>query len=189
MKIGLYFGSFNPVHHGHLIIASHVINSTDLQQVWMVVSPQNPLKPSSSLLNEYQRLFLVNLALDGEIRIRSSNIEFHLPKPCYTVDTMAYLSEKYPEHEFAIIMGGDSLQNIKRWKNYETLLKRYTVYVYNRQGFTLPDLPEARIRILNAPLLEISSTHIRELIKTKRSFRYLVPDSVMEEIMKNNYYR
>ncbi len=189
MKIGLYFGSFNPIHNGHLIIATHAINTTDLQQVWLVVSPQNPLKPSASLLNEYQRLFLVNTALEGETKIKSSNIEFHLPRPSFTVDTLAYLKEKYPEHEFAIIMGGDSLQNITRWKNHDVLLRDYAIYVYNRPGFNLTGLPGKRITVMDAPLLEISSTHIRELVRLKKSFRFLVPDSVMEEIEKNNYYR
>ena len=119
MKIGLYFGSFNPVHVGHLIIANYIANHTNVEQVWLVVSPQNPLKQSNSLLNEYHRLALVNTALEGETKIRASDIEFRLPKPSYTVDTLAYLHEKYPDYDFVIIMGSDSYQNLHKWKNYE----------------------------------------------------------------------
>src|ERR1700761_3280074 len=128
MKIGLYFGSFNPIHIGHLIIANHVASSTDLQQVWFVVSPQNPLKPSGSLLNEYHRLHFIRLAIEGEKKLHASDIEFNLPKPSYTVDTLAYLKEKYPNHEFSIIMGSDSFCNITHWKNYEVILKNYPLY-------------------------------------------------------------
>ena len=117
MKIGLYFGSFNPVHNGHLIVANHVINNTELQQVWMVISPQNPLKKSSSLLNEYDRLHMLQSALDGETKIKASSVEFKLPKPSFTIDTLAYLKEKHPQHQFTIIMGADSFSNIEKWKN------------------------------------------------------------------------
>jgi len=116
MSIGLYFGSFNPVHIGHLIIAKHVLNSTDLKQVWMIVSPQNPLKSSGSLINEYARLSLLQTALDGEYNLKASKIEFNLPKPSYTVNTLAYLKEKYPQHEFSVIMGSDSFCNLTKWK-------------------------------------------------------------------------
>src|SRR6187402_1944469 len=145
MKIGLYFGSFNPVHIGHLIIAKHVINNTDLDRVWLVVSPHNPLKPSASLLNEYDRLHLVQSSLDGENKIKASNIEFKLPKPSYTVDTLAYLKEKYPQHDFAVIMGSDSFCNITRWKNYEVILKNYPLYIYERQGFKIENKLNAQI--------------------------------------------
>ena len=129
MKIGLYFGSFNPVHHGHLMIASHVVNRTDVQQVWFVVSPQNPFKQAGSLLNEYDRLHLVNLAIENdETRLRASDVEFKLPRPSYTIDTLIYLEEKYPQHEFAIVMGSDGFINIKRWKNADILLKKYSFY-------------------------------------------------------------
>jgi nicotinate-nucleotide adenylyltransferase len=189
MKIGLYFGSFNPVHTGHLIIANHIVNTTSLNQVWFVVSPQNPLKLSSSLLNEYHRLHLIKSAIDGENKLQASNVEFQLPKPSYTVDTLAYLKEKFPQNEFCIIMGSDSFCNITRWKNYEVILKNYPLFIYKRESFEIKDSLGADLIILDAPLLEISSTHIRELIKTGKSIRYLVPDIVKEEIERNAYYR
>src|SRR6516165_2550772 len=142
MKIGLYFGSFNPVHHGHLIIANYVLQNSDLNQVWFVVSPQNPLKPTAGLLNEYHRLFLVNAAIEGEINLKASDIEFKLPKPSYTIDTLTYLAEKYPQHEFAVIMGSDSFQNLPQWKNHKLILANYPIYVYQRSGFqNLPEYP------------------------------------------------
>lgn len=189
MKIGLYFGSFNPVHTGHLIIASHVINTTAIQQVWFVVSPQNPFKKSASLLNEYQRLHMVSIAIDGETKLRASNAEFKLPKPSYTIDTLVYLKEKYPENEFAIIMGSDGFQNLDKWKNYETLIKEHAIYIYKRPGFEITKTFGAQTIILDAPLLDISSTRIRNLITEKKSIRYLVPDIVKEEIEKNGYYK
>lgn len=189
MKIGLYFGSFNPVHIGHLIIANHIANNTSLQQVWFVISPQNPLKPSHSLINENHRKHLIDLAIEGEKKLRTSNIEFKLPKPSYTVDTLIYLNEKFPQHTFSIIMGSDSFSNIRKWKNYQVLLKNYDVYIYNRSGFKAkPDLITERTEILNAPLLEISSTHIREMLQQNKSIRFLVPDVVKEEIENQQYY-
>ena len=190
MKVGLYFGSFNPIHHGHLIIANYVLDHTDLDQVWFVISPQNPLKPSASLLNEYHRLFLVQLAIEGEKNLKASDIEFKLPKPSYTVDTLAYLQEKYPANQFAIIMGSDSLQNLPKWKNYQWLLRHYPIYVYRRpEHETVPVYPEAlSIQVMQAPLLPVSSTTIRQHIRERKSIRYLVPDAVREEIEKSGYY-
>jgi len=189
MKIGLFFGSFNPVHTGHLIIANHVANNTDLQQVWFVVSPQNPFKQSSSLLNEYHRLHMIQSAIDGENKLRASSVEFKLPKPSYTVDTLAYLAEKHPGHEFSLILGSDSFQNLNKWKNYEVLVKNYSFYIYMRPGFEIKQDWGANIILLAAPLLEISSTRIRDMIKEKKSIRFLVPDSVKDEIEANSYYR
>ena len=189
MKIGLYFGSFNPIHIGHLIIANSFINDTNLDQIWFVVSPQNPLKKQSSLLNAEHRKQLIDLSIEGETKLRTSNIEFTLPKPNYTIDTMEYLSAKYPLHEFKIIMGSDSFSNIKRWKNYEVLLKNYEILIYRRPGYEIVDASIAEITILNAPLLEISSTYIRDLIKQKKSIKFLVPDIVKEEIDRHLYYR
>jgi len=191
MKVGLYFGSFNPIHHGHLLIATYVLQHTNIQQVWFVVSPQNPLKPTASLLNEYHRLHLVKVAIEGARDLRASDIEFRLPKPSFTVNTLAYLQEKYPVNEFSIIMGSDSFQNLPKWKNGEWLLRNFTVYVYKRPGYlSLPLYEGAKeIHDLDAPLLPISSTDIRKNIRESKSIRYLVPDSVREEIERNGYYR
>ncbi|MEO8859833.1 MAG: nicotinate (nicotinamide) nucleotide adenylyltransferase [Ginsengibacter sp.] len=188
MKIGLYFGSFNPVHVGHLIIASHISANTTLGQIWFVISPQNPLKKKGSLLNENHRKHLIDLALEGEKKLKTSNVEFKLPKPSYTIDTLTYLSEKYPQHQFSIIMGSDSFCNIKRWKNFEILLKNFEIYIYERPGFKVDIKEYQNIKLLNAPLLEISSTRIRELIHLKKSIRFLVPDVVKDEIERHQYY-
>ena len=189
MKIGLYFGSFNPIHTGHLIIANHIVNNTALQKVWFIVSPQNPLKPSISLLNEYHRLHFIQSSIDGENNLRASNIEFQLPKPSYTVDTLAYLKEKHPDHEFSIIMGSDSFSNLTKWKNYQVIIKNYPLYIYKRPGFEVENEIGANIIQVDSPLLEISSTHIRELIKKGKSIRYLVPDIVKDEIERGSYYK
>lgn len=190
MKIGLYFGSFNPIHIGHLIIANHITNTTDLQRVWFVVSPQNPLKENKTLINENHRKHLIDLAIEGEKKLRSSNIEFKLPKPSYTIDTLTYLSEKFPQHEFHIIMGSDSFGNLKKWKNYQALLRNYSIIIYKRPGFEVnSEFLSERINVLDAPLLEISSTMIRNLIHHKKSIRFLVPDIVKEEIEHQQYYR
>jgi nicotinate-nucleotide adenylyltransferase len=189
MDIGLYFGSFNPIHHGHLIIANHVVNTTDLKQVWFVVSPQNPFKTTGNLLNEYHRLHLVNTAIEGENALRAQDIEFHLPRPSYTSDTLTYLNEKYPQHRFSVLMGSDSLENLPKWKNADSIISSYPIYVYIRPGFAVVPIPGATIHQLEATLLQISATHIRELVRTGKSIRYLVPDAVMLEIQRNHYYR
>lgn len=189
MKIGLYFGSFNPVHIGHCIIASHFVQNTALERVWMVVSPQNPFKESAALLNEYHRLHLVKLATEDETHLKASDIEFHLPRPSYTIDTLTYLKEKHPEHEFSILLGSDGLQNLHKWKNAAVLVKEHTFYVYKRPGFDIVNTVDAKMEIAEAPLLEISSTHIREMIRQGKSIRYLVPDKVREEIALYHYYR
>jgi nicotinate-nucleotide adenylyltransferase len=190
MNIGLFFGSFNPIHTGHLIIANHITQNTELSQVWFVVSPQNPLKPSAGLLNEYHRLHLVRLAIDGEPSLRASDIEFKLPRPSYTIDTLTYMSEKYREHSFSVIMGSDSLENLSRWKNYKQILQHYSLCVYLRPGHPVSqEHRKSNIEVLKAPLLEISATHIRETVKKGKSIRYLVPDKVKEEIEQNGYYR
>jgi nicotinate-nucleotide adenylyltransferase len=189
MTIGLYFGSFNPVHIGHLIIASHITTNTALDQVWFVVTPQNPLKQSTSLISEQHRKHLVDLAIEGEKKLRSSNIEFNLPRPSYTIDTLTYLTDKYPQHRFSVIMGSDSFGNIRKWKNYEILLRDYEIYVYKRPGFGVrAEMINANIQVLDAPLLQISSTHIRDMIRQRKSIRYLVPDVVKEEIENQQYY-
>ena len=190
MKIGLFFGSFNPVHNGHLIIANYMLENSDLEQVWMVLSPQNPFKQNNTLLNEYHRLYLMQLAIEGEQHIKAVDIEFKLPKPSYTINTLAYLEEKYPMHEFSIIMGADSLQNVEKWKSGDVIIKRYPIYVYNRPGIEIHNTPaQANIIRTESPLIEISSSMLRKMIKEKRSIRYYVPDSVYQEIMKAGYYK
>ncbi|RYF91232.1 MAG: nicotinate-nucleotide adenylyltransferase [Chitinophagaceae bacterium] len=188
MLIGLYFGSFNPVHHGHLIIANHIVNSGVANEVWFVVSPQNPFKKAATLLNQNHRLHLVEIAIDGEKNLKASNIEFKLPTPSYTIDTLTYLKEKYPNKDFAVVMGSDGFQNIDKWKNAEVILANYPIIIYKRPGFDINETHKGNIKVLEAPLLEISSTHIRKLIRQKKSIRYLVPDNVQKEIEMQNYY-
>lgn len=188
MLIGLYFGSFNPVHNGHLIIASHILNTGLADEIWFVVSPQNPFKNSAGLLNQNHRLRLVQVAIDGELNMKASNIEFKLPKPSYTITTLTYLQEKYSKQQFAIVMGSDGFQNIGKWKNAEAILNNYQIIIYRRPGFVINEQQPERIHIVDAPLLEISSTHIRTLIREKKSIRYLVPDAVKKEIEEENYY-
>ncbi len=189
MKIGLYFGSFNPIHVAHLIIANHILNETDIEKIWFIVSPHNPIKNETGLLNEYHRLHLIRLATEEDNRIKVSDIEFGLPKPSYTVNTLAYLAEKHPEHEFCIIMGSDSFQNLHKWKNAEVIIKNYSIYVYRRPGFDITDTKGALLQIVDAPLLQLSATRIREYIRNGKSVRYMVPDKVLEEIEKGGYYK
>jgi nicotinate-nucleotide adenylyltransferase len=189
MNIGLYFGSFNPIHVGHLIIANHILNETGLQKIWFVVSPQNPFKQSDSLLNEYDRLHLVRKAIEEDGRLRASDIEFSLPKPSYTVHTLTYLREKNPESQFSIIMGSDGFQNLGKWKNADFIIANYPIILYKRPGFEVENKLNATIQIMDAPLLEISSTRIRELIRSGKSIKYLVPPSVEEEIKASGFFK
>jgi len=189
MKIGLYFGSFNPIHIGHLIIANYIVHNTDIDQLWFVISPQNPLKQNASLLNKFHRKYLIDIAIDGEKKLRTSTIEFSLPIPSYTIDTLAYLNEKYPDYKFSVIMGSDSLQNITKWKNYQQLIKNYEIIIYERPGFKIDHDLGKNIIALKAPLLDISSTEIREMIKKGKSINFFVPDVVKEEIERNHYYK
>lgn len=189
MKVGLFFGSFNPVHIGHMLIADYLIHNSDLDQIWMVVSPHNPLKTKKSLAKDYDRLHLVQLATEDNPGIKASDIEFGLPKPSYTVDTMAYITEKYPQHEFYLIMGGDSLGSFKKWKNYEVLLEKYNILVYQRPSYDLGDLADHdSISILDSPQFEISATYVRERLKNKKSVRYLVPDAVNAYLEQHPIY-
>jgi nicotinate-nucleotide adenylyltransferase len=189
MNIALYFGSFNPIHIGHLIIANHVLNETSINKIWFIVSPQNPFKESKTLLNEFDRLHLVRLATQDDNRIKCSDIEFNLPKPSYTTNTLTFLSEKYPEHQFSIIMGSDSYQNLDKWKNYETIINNYPVYVYKREGHEIKKTFEKEPVILNAPIIEISASQIREHIRSAKSIRYLVPEIVRDEIESRKFYK
>ena len=189
MNIGLYFGSFNPIHIGHLIIANHVLNERPINKIWFIVSPQNPFKESKTLLNEFDRLHLVRLATQDDNRIKCSDIEFNLPKPSYTSSTLTFLSEKYPEHQFSLIMGSDSYQNLDKWKNYETIVNNYPVYVYKREGHEIKKTFEREAVILSAPIIQISASQIREYIKSGKSIRYLVPEIVREEIEARKFYK
>lgn len=189
MKIGLFFGSFNPIHTGHLIIANFLVETTTLDQLWLVVTPHNPFKKRATLANDYDRLHLVNLAIEGQSKLKACSIEFELPKPSYTIDTLTYLKEKHPEHDFVLIVGGDNLASFHKWKNYEVILEHYEIYVYKRPTYDLGALEDhPSIHIVDAPLMEISSSQIRQLIKTQKSIRYWVPDKVLEEIEHSGMY-
>lgn len=190
MKTGLFFGSFNPIHSGHMIIASWMAEYTDLEQVWLVLSPQNPLKPAASLLNDYQRFQMVELAIGDYKKLKASKVEFTLPRPSYTIQTLVYLKEQYADREFALIMGSDNLQTLHKWKNYDVILENYAIYIYPRPGFDggqLKDHPN--IRFTQAPLMEISSTKIRESIKAGKDLRYMMPSAVYAYIDEMNFYR
>lgn len=190
-RVGLFFGSFNPIHIGHLIIAEYMATRTDLDQVWFVVSPQNPFKQRATLANDFDRLHMVQLAIDENPRLRASNIEFSLPKPSYTIDTMVYLHEKYPLHSFSLIMGSDNLESLHKWKNYELLLERYTIHIYQREG-PAPDERWSQtgdIRFYQVPMMDISSTYIRHSIAAGHSVRYMVPESVYEYLDGSRLYR
>lgn len=191
MHIGLYFGSFNPVHTGHLIIAQHIANLPDIDQVWLVVSPHNPLKSKSSLAKDYDRLHLVNLSVEDNPKIKSCSIEFHLPQPSYTIDTLTHLAEKYAQHHFSLIMGSDILQTIHKWKNYEQILKNYNIYIYKRAGHPIPEAfaHHSGLHVCSAPLLDISASYIRECLRSGRSVRYMVTDKVFDYLDGSNMYK
>jgi len=192
MKIGLYFGTFNPIHVGHLIIANHIAEYSGLDQVWMVVTPHNPLKKKDTLLDDYQRLHLVFLATEDYPKIKPSDIEFKLSQPNYTVNTLAHLQDKYPQYEFALIIGEDNLKTFNKWKNYETILQNHELYVYPRISSEIENLElknHPKVHIIEAPVVEISSTFIRENIKNKKNVRPLLPSKVWEYIDHNNFYK
>jgi nicotinate-nucleotide adenylyltransferase len=200
MRIGLYFGTYNPIHVGHLIIANHMAERDDMDQVWLVVTPQNPLKSNNNLLADYHRLALVKIAIDDNFNLRASDVEFNLPKPSYTVDTLAHLREQYPEHQFALIMGEDNLRTFHKWKNYEVILERHQIYVYPRpitlaelNNQVAPTLSEIHnhknVIITDSPMMQISSTIIRNNIQKGQSIQYLVTDPVRQYIDEMNFYR
>lgn len=189
MRIGLFFGSFNPIHHGHLIIASHMVNHDYVDHVWFIVSPLNPFKDKKDLASEYVRLHLTNLAIDGMNRFRALDIEFKLPRPSYTIDTLRKLKGLYPDMEFYLIVGGDSYQNMDRWKEGTQIMNDYNILVYLRKGYQYLNEERKNVCFVDAPLIEISSTCIRKMIKCELNIRYYVPDSVMDEIGKSGLYR
>ena len=188
MHIGLFFGSFNPIHNGHLIIANHISENYNLNEVWFVVSPQNPHKKKGSLLNENHRFRLIQLALEGCKKLRVSNIEFSLPRPSYTINTIMYLKDKYPSYEFSIILGSEGFNNIEGWKNAEYLKSDCRFMVYKRTNEEVKNKEGWRFEIIEGPLLQISSSYIRKQIIEKKSIQFLVPEIVKEEIYANNFY-
>ncbi|WP_205501681.1 nicotinate (nicotinamide) nucleotide adenylyltransferase [Rufibacter psychrotolerans] len=192
MRVGLLFGSFNPIHIGHLILANYMATNTTLDTVWLVVSPQNPFKPSSSLLHEFDRLQMVRLAIADNAELGVTDIEFRMPKPSYTIDTLTYLQERYPTYQFALIMGEDNLATFHKWKNYEEILDHYEVLVYPRPGSAkAPDAisNHPRVQLVPAPLLDISATFIRKCLKAGKSTRYLLAEPVEEYITAKKLYR
>lgn len=192
MKIGLYFGTFNPIHVGHLIIANHMAEHSDLEQIWMVVTPHNPLKKKNTLLDDHHRLQMVFLATEDFPKIKPSDIEFKLPQPNYTVNTLAHLQEKFPQHEFALIMGEDNLNSLQKWKNYEVILQNHDIYVYPRLNAGEIDaqfINHSKIHRIGAPIVELSSTFIRESIRNNKNVAPMLPHKVWEYIDHNLFYR
>ncbi len=190
MKIGLFFGSFNPIHVGHLVIAEFMATQTDLDRVWLVVSPQNPLKPKKTLARDHDRLHWVKLAIEGNRKLRASDVEFSMPKPSFTVDTLAFLKEKHPANDFALIMGGDSLASLHLWKNHETILAGHEIYIYKRPKIDLGGLAtNPKVLLFDAPMMDISATFIRENISAGKSCRYLLPESIREEVEASSFYK
>ncbi|MFD2035594.1 nicotinate (nicotinamide) nucleotide adenylyltransferase [Belliella marina] len=181
MKIGLFFGSFNPIHLGHLIIANVMQDQTDLDEVWFVVSPQNPFKTQKSLLHEFDRLKMVELAIADHFHFKATDVEFHMPRPSFTIDTLIYLSESYPQHDFKLVIGGDNLNHFHKWKNHGLILERYGLYVYPRPGLN-PNYKHPNVKFVAAPLMDISATFIRQAIQSGHSVRYLLPEKVEEYI-------
>ena len=192
MKVGLYFGTFNPIHIGHLTIANYLVEHSDLDQVWFVVTPQSPFKKKSSLLDDHQRLEMVYLATKDYDKIRPSDIEFGLKQPNYTIDTLTYLFEKFPKHEFSLIMGEDNLKSFHKWKNYEQILENHEILVYPRLSDDktenkFEDHP--KIFNISAPIMELSSTFIRKNIKAGKNVRPMLPDKVWHYIDEMNFYK
>ncbi len=188
-KTGLFFGSFNPIHQGHLMIANYMVEFTNIDQVWFIVSPHNPLKEKASLLADYHRLAMANIAVEDDPRFRASNIEFHLPQPSYTIDTLTYLTEKYPEKEFVMICGSDNLPTFSKWKNYEELLNQYHLYIYPRpktESSQFDDHPH--VHFTKAPLIEISSSFIRQSIQEGKDLRQFLPEKVWKYLTEMHFY-
>ncbi len=192
MKIGLYFGTFNPIHVGHLTIANHMAEYSDLDQIWLVVTPHNPFKKKSSLLDNHQRLEMVYRATKDYTKLKPSDIEFNLPQPNYTINTLTYLQEKHPDYEFALIMGEDNLKSFHKWKNYELILQGHHIYVYPRisEGTVETQFDgHPKIHHVSAPIMELSSTFIRKSIKAGKNIRPMLPEHVWEYVDQMNFYR
>ena len=190
MEVGLFFGSFNPIHTGHLIIAQTMIDAAKLKEVWFIVSPQNPFKKAGNLAHEFDRLRMVELAIADNWQFRASDIEFHMPRPSYTADTLAWLSDRHPDYKFKVIMGADNLRNFSKWKNHEVILEQYGLVVYPRPGNELTTLPEhPKVQSVEAPLMDISATHIRNLVTLDIRPRYLLAEPVIDYIFAKGLYR
>ncbi len=192
-KIGLFFGSFNPIHIGHLILANYILEHSDMDELWFVVSPQNPFKEKKSLLKDHNRLDMVQLAVKNYPKMRASNVEFSLPQPSYTIDTLTYLHEKYPDYSFSLIMGEDNLVSLHKWKNAETLIKNHHLIVYPRifEGEKKdPDLLQhENISLIKAPVIELSATEIRNMIRTGKNVRPMLPPEVFEYLDGSSFYK
>jgi len=192
-KVGLFFGSFNPIHIGHLILANYILENSDMAELWFVVSPQNPFKDKKTLLNDHNRLDMVQLSVKNYPKMRASNVEFSLPKPSYTIDTLTYLKEKYPDHSFALIMGEDNLKGFTKWKNAEKLIENHQIIVYPRifEGEKQDNeyLKHDNISMVNAPIIELSATEIRNMIKNGKNVRPMLPPEVYEYLDGSNFYK
>ena len=188
-KIGLFFGSFNPIHTGHLIVANLMAEATDLKKVWFVVSPQSPFKPSKGLLHEFDRYDMVRAAIHDNYKMEVSDVEFHLPRPSYTIHTLTYLAEKHPDKDFRLIIGEDNLEAFIKWKNYQQILDQYGLYVYPRPNAQPSELKQhPSVKVVESPMLDISATYIRQCIRDKKSIRYLVPEAVEQMIRVKGFY-
>lgn len=188
-KTGLFFGSFNPIHIGHLLIAEYMLEFTDLDRIWFIVSPHNPLKERKTLLADYHRLALVKIAVDDNPKMKASDIEFKMPKPSYTIDTLTYLNEKYPKKEFVLIAGTDIFPSFHKWKNYKEILSQYEIYVYSRPDYDIGFYSNhPKIKIFNAPLMEISSSFIRKAIKEGKNIEFMLPEKVSKYIWEMHFY-
>jgi len=200
MKIGLYFGTYNPIHVGHLVIANYMVDYTNLDQVWLVVTPQNPHKNKASLLSDYHRLAIVRIALEGNNKLKASNIEFDLPKPSYTITTLTYIQEKYPEHTFSLIMGEDNLRTLHKWKNHEEIINNHQIFVYPR-ALTEQERKDQltinsennfeshkNVTLCDAPVMKVSSSFIRKAIKEKKDVQYLLTEPVYKYVTEMHFY-
>ena len=189
-EIGLFFGSFNPIHIGHLAIANYIVEYSNLDKIWFIITPHNPLKNKKSLLADYHRYYMVNLAVEDDARFKASDIEFYLPKPSYTVNTLTHLREKYPDLTFSLIMGADNILTINKWKNYDFILKNYKIYVYPRLGFDFDEKEKMpNVVLVNAPIMQISASFIRKAIKEGKDVRYFLLPKVWEYIEEMNFYK